>query len=540
MATAVPLRIGVVLDDTVVPAWIADLLQDLAAAETLELRPMLLRQSSQRRTARSAPGESLYALYRLVDAQLFASGPDPLEPTSLRDDLAAAAAQLETTDADDALDVILLLASGGDAADLASRARLGAWTVTCAGARSPDNGLAIFREMSQGKPSVTVKLLGTFAGEDSPRLIRRAVLPNDAVALGRSFAAVYWKAARLVSRELQAWTELGPPAMPEAESVPASGAPDPRASAPSVAELFLHVLRIASRATRSRARKALWREQWFLGYRADREAGQSGEDFRNLSVIDSPRGHFFADPFPIEVAGRRYLFFEDYRYAEKKAVISFVEFEENREPSSPQVALERPYHLSYPFVFKKDGQVFMLPETAANATVELYRAVSFPDQWERAHVLMSGIEVYDATLLEHEGRLWLFATVATKGSLGWDELSIFWTDSLEGSWRPHPRNPLVVDIRSARPAGRIFREGGRLIRPAQDCTRRYGRAIVFNEIQELSETEYRERVLGESRMISRAWRTHSYNAADGYVAVDGSRLVPRLPIRRLGSREVEL
>jgi hypothetical protein len=41
--------------------------------------------------------------------------------------------------------------------------------------------------------------------------------------------------------------------------------------------------------------------------------------------------------------------------------------------------LERPYHLSYPYVFFVGDDAFMLPETAANGAIELYRAVSFPD-----------------------------------------------------------------------------------------------------------------------------------------------------------------
>jgi hypothetical protein len=526
MAAGAPLRIGVLLDDTVVPAWIADLLRDLAASEKLDLAAVLLRGKAS--PGPTGPSRALFDVLRRVDARLLTAGPDPLEPTSLPDDLAPAATSLEDA-GDEALDVMVLLASAGDPIGVVPRARLGAWTVTCAGARLPDDGFAAFQQMSRDEPILTVRLLATLAGDETPRVLRRAVLATDAVSLGRSFAVVFWKAARLLSQELRACAELGPKVVLEAESLSEPEAVGTPARRPSTAALVSHVLRVGARGARSRIRKTLWREQWFVAYRAGRGA-EGVDELRNLRTLCSPRGHFFADPFPIEVEGRCYFFFEDYLYADRKAVISFVELAEGGHVSRPKVALARDYHLSYPFVFKKGDEVLMLPETAANDSIELYRAVRFPDRWERASVLLSGIEAYDATLLEHDDRLWLFAAVATKGSLGWDELSVFWADALEGPWRPHPRNPVKIDVRSARPAGKIFLDEGRLIRPAQDCTHRYGRAIVFNEIEELSETDYRERVVGEPKTLSGAWRTHSYNAADGYVAVDGTRLVPRLPL----------
>jgi hypothetical protein len=48
------------------------------------------------------------------------------------------------------------------------------------------------------------------------------------------------------------------------------------------------------------------------------------------------------------------------------------------------------------------------------------------------------------------------------------------------------------DCRSARPAGRIVRNGDRLCRPAQDCEAAYGSGLVWHEIVELSPTRFRE------------------------------------------------
>src|SRR5213596_456309 len=55
-----------------------------------------------------------------------------------------------------------------------------------------------------------------------------------------------------------------------------------------------------------------------------------------------------------------------------------------------------------------------------------------------------------------------------------------------GPWRPHPGNPVKVDVRSSRPAGGPFLFGGNLYRPAQDCSRTYGGGITINRVTHLS------------------------------------------------------
>jgi hypothetical protein len=155
--------------------------------------------------------------------------------------------------------------------------------------------------------------------------------------------------------------------------------------------------------------------------------------------------------------------------------------------------LERSYHLSYPFVFVDGGNVYMLPETSSNGTVELYRAADFPRRWHLEQVLIEGLPLADTTPVYHRGRWWLFAAAAEHGTTDHDELLIFHSERLTGPWRPHARNPVKSDCRSARPAGRILQRGDRLLRPAQDCERGYGAGIVWHEITELTPERFAER-----------------------------------------------
>jgi hypothetical protein len=147
----------------------------------------------------------------------------------------------------------------------------------------------------------------------------------------------------------------------------------------------------------------------------------------------------------------------------------------------------------------------------------------------------------DPTLLWHDGRYWLFATVTGGGMNPWDELHLFSADTLTGLWHPHPRNPVVADVRRARPAGRVFRQGNRLIRPGQDCSVAYGGRIVFSAITTLTADSYEEHPIGslEPRGMAGVSRTHTYTFDGDLEAVDGYRRVPGWtgPGRRSGRRD---
>ena len=172
----------------------------------------------------------------------------------------------------------------------------------------------------------------------------------------------------------------------------------------------------------------------------------------------------------------------------------------------------------------------MLPESSENGTVDLYRAVEFPHRWTLERTLISGVRAVDPTLVAAAGRLWLFVNVAEPGAAIDDELHLYLATSLDGPWLPHAANPVVSDVRRARPAGRVFQAGGDLVRPSQDCSRGYGRAVVLNRIDVLTPEEYAETPIGR---IEPTWSpgligTHTYNATGQIEALDAQRFVPRL------------
>ncbi len=152
--------------------------------------------------------------------------------------------------------------------------------------------------------------------------------------------------------------------------------------------------------------------------------------------------------------------------------------------------LEAPHHLSWPFLAEEDGQIFLLPEASATGRIQLFRAAPFPDRFEPDAVLVDGFAGVDPTVVRHAGHWYLFAT--DRADQDETRLHLFVAEALRGPWRRHPMSPVVDDLRAARPAGSLFTHGGSLFRPAQDCSRTYGGAVVINRILALTPELFRE------------------------------------------------
>ncbi len=230
--------------------------------------------------------------------------------------------------------------------------------------------------------------------------------------------------------------------------------------------------------------------RWAVGWR--RVSGDAAYETLCVSPDDFTRfgddgQRYFADPFVFPHAGKTYVFCEEYPYATRRGLISVFTIEADGRTSPAKPVLERPWHLSYPFVFAHEGEIWMIPESSGNRTLELYRAAPFPDQWVLERELLSGIRLDDATLHIAENRLWLFAATRVFNSSSWDALSLFSASGLMGEWRPHDANPVLCDARCARPGGALFTRNGALWRPAQDCSRGYGSGLALARISQLDD-----------------------------------------------------
>lgn len=194
------------------------------------------------------------------------------------------------------------------------------------------------------------------------------------------------------------------------------------------------------------------------------------------------------------------------------------------------IALSEPWHLSYPYVFSWNNQVYMMPEGSGSGSLRLYRAVDYPLRWELEKELINK-PLVDASLVEWKGRWYLFASDPSRpGHKKNAELQIFHSEAPLGPWTQHYLNPVMSgDPRSgARMAGRLLKHNDRLYRFGQDCSGTYGRNVAAFRIDVLSPTEFDQtRIKFTSRRTKQgigAWNGVRRHHIDALQLGDGSWL----------------
>ena len=334
--------------------------------------------------------------------------------------------------------------------------------------------------------------------------------------------------ARTRERFLEKTGELACRALREVQRSGAAflerGRPAGAATAPALAGAGLarELGALGGRVLRRALTRALHIEQWFLAFRFD-GAARVAPDLGGFTRLVPPADRDWADPFPLERGGRHYVFFEELPYKARKGHISMIELHPDGVWSAPVRVLERDYHLSYPFLLEHAGALYMIPETAQNRTVEVYRCVEFPLRWRLEATLLDGVRCVDATFHRAGGRWWMFANMAAgeRGAFD-DELHLFHAERLFGDWQPHARNPVKSDARCARPAGKLYRRDGALYRPAQVCVPRYGAGLALHRVRRLTPQEYVEEEA--QRIVPQATDgllgLHTVNRTGGLTVID--------------------
>jgi len=267
--------------------------------------------------------------------------------------------------------------------------------------------------------------------------------------------------------------------------------------------------------------KRFFDEEWFVMYNLDPTTSKSLPHYKK---IVSPLGILWADPFVVSKEDGYYIFVEEMSYKKNIGHLAVLEMDKKGEIIKNTKILDTGSHLSYPNIFQEDGEWWMIPESGASRKISLYKAKNFPYEWEFEMHLMEGVKSADTTLHYKDKRWWMFVNIdEDEGSLLYNELFLFSaTDFKTQNWESHPLNPIVSDVKSSRPAGKIFVENGKIIRPAQNSSHRYGYGLSFNEIITLTQTEYEEKEVGS---INPHWDkkiggTHTYNKGGDLTVID--------------------
>ena len=204
----------------------------------------------------------------------------------------------------------------------------------------------------------------------------------------------------------------------------------------------------------------------------------------------------------IKVAGGWHMFFEVLNSESGRGEIGLASSHDNARWHYRQIVLREPFHLSYPYVFEWENQVYMVPESYQANSVRLYRAVDFPLSWSFVSNLLNDDDFQDTSIFRSNSHWWLLTDHARPPYYA-GTLRLFHSEQLTGPWIEHPKSPVIDgNPHIARPAGRVLVWNDRVIRFTQDCCPVYGMQVRAFEITELTTTTYHEKEIGGEPLLT--------------------------------------
>jgi hypothetical protein len=498
------LRLGILVDSvSALSAWETRLFDSICRDQRFELAVVLTSafDAPSQSKRQSSIADRLFKLDDALLARASACDAPAFEDTLTKtkvwlvtpaDANPGGAVSSETAAAisDLSVDVLLVHGLDGLGTTFSQYTKFGAWWLQHAGQRleatATDQALACI----QPRPLVTVQLVAATNGNRPPQLLGSASFNTErspAITLARTAeksVSLIWRALVRLAATRQLIFETDRPVKAGTSPSHSPGALQyGRSLAQGVSRKVIKG--IAQRAGRHHMR-------WSLFF------GEGSFDPRKLTetqeAVPAP-GEFWADPFLIEKNGDTFVFFENYVYATGRGKISVGVYRDKKLHVLGD-ALERPYHLSFPFVFEHEGDMYMMPETSEAKRVEVWKAVEFPLKWQHHSTALEDQSVADPVLVQDEGRWWLFANISTTPFEDHcNELHVFEVDGPALKHvTPHPLNPVVIGSDTARNAGRIVRRDGRLLRLSQNNSHGiYGYGLNVMEITQLDAGRYQER-----------------------------------------------
>lgn len=389
----------------------------------------------------------------------------------------------------------------------------------------PEQGLALagFEECWSAADCTPVRLYRVDAGDGSRRLLVDGCNRSKRL-LSLNQAAIWDRAASVLLSHL-----LSPGSAPDIPGVAAlaglAGPADALGGQPSSpsARLATYPLRLLGRAARLGVQQLRGRRRWSVAiYRQ----AAPGRPFGSPAELEAaPAGAYQADPilYRDPGTGNAYCFVEEVDGSTGRGHIAVLA-ESGGRWRRLGIALKEPFHLSFPYLFRFGGKVYMCPEAGGSGEIRVYRCTDFPLGWELEAVLMRGVSAADTMLVPHAGRWWMLTNL-DRAALPdhQSELHLFHAASpLSTDWQSGGSNPAKVDCRGGRNGGLEIVDG-RIYRFGQvQSFDAYGQGLNRYEITRLAADGYEEclREAIPPPRESGSSGIHTYSSIDGWVAVD--------------------
>jgi len=546
------IKIGLLLENYSIPAWTYCAIEKAIKTDFAELTLLVFNQDQNLRRNKHS---SIYDWFKRLDHFIIRPCPDASAEKKVHD-LCESVKEInvnpiETNGSqtfnsttlkklyDSKVDVFIKLGFGLFHRDVLSTAKYGIWTFYFKdGQINQDIPSSLWKSSeNKNETEAGLKKIGDKSSND--RVLCRSYFRTNKLSSVGNQNACYWNTTPFLYREIHKLSTLGENgyfAQVKIASKTTDLIHSKEHREPNILQLVpllsSYFIRLAARYLQ----KGFYREQWLLLYNSTPEPNKTTSTQRYTKILP-PIDRLWADPHIVKENGVYYIFIEELIYDDGKGYISLIEMDKKGKYKTPVKILERAYHLSYPFIFKWQNTYYMIPESEESNRIELYECTNFPYHWKHKMNLQEDIKAVDSTLFFHQDKWWLFTSIAEARKLSGykcsfdHELFLFYADDFRtNQWQAHPLNPIVTDVKNARSAGKIFTAGGKIYRPAQDCSVIYGYAINFNEILVLSETEYKEQKVSSiaPHFGKNIIGTHTFARKDNITVIDAFQYRRRL------------
>lgn len=265
--------------------------------------------------------------------------------------------------------------------------------------------------------------------------------------------------------------------------------------------------------------KELTSLHWEIGFLDNTLEGiVNGDELKFALVTHDYPNSWFADPFILSVTDERIVVLvEEVTKENPKGRITKLVIDRSRNHVvEKKIILERPGHLSFPIIYRKDNKIYIYPENSADVTLNIYEYNPQDDSMTLVREL-SDRPLTDAVITELFGKPQLFTTEACRANgfqldqYGWDTEKQKFVFETSSTFPEH----------IARMAGYFFEANGRVYRPAQESNSNYGHGISLQEtIYKDGKWEFKEirRMTSPYPKLKQSF--HTLNSHNGVIVVD--------------------
>lgn len=256
---------------------------------------------------------------------------------------------------------------------------------------------------------------------------------------------------------------------------------------------------------------------------------------------------WYADPIMLSYRDNTYLFMESFDTRTQLGTIACAQFDDDGVLSEPQVIIQEDYHLSFPMVFSWNDGLYMIPETCANRSLNLYRCEGDIQQWTLVKSFSAEEELVDIVVTAcHEDYVELICSALheqDKFKNKWQKFKIFKDPTgyrLEADAAFNARKDYDNGYRMA---GALVEEDSITILPTQESTEiDYGAYLYLNDFsgRDITNMPVLKKITPENILLADVAQRkkigiHSYALSDKLEVVDIRyfRFSPRNRVRKI-------